>query len=34
MALAKTLRNRPELLEGAGLAEEDMELRDEPVAGR
>jgi tRNA (guanine37-N1)-methyltransferase len=29
MALAKTLRNRPELLEGAALTEEDLEMLDE-----
>jgi tRNA (guanine37-N1)-methyltransferase len=29
MALAKTLRNRPELLEGAALTEKDLEMLDE-----
>ena len=33
MALAKTLANRPELLEGAALSEEDLELLDELRAG-
>jgi len=32
-ALAKTLRNRPELLEGAALTEEDLEMLDELRAG-
>jgi tRNA (guanine37-N1)-methyltransferase len=33
MALAKTLENRPELLEGAALSDEDLELLDELRAG-